>query len=78
MVIEEEGQDLVCSECGDYLGIQVFRYTVNQPMCKTCQDPDEPCPECGISPSEDLIIHFICKKCQIEKDIILNGSGRSR
>ncbi len=70
---EVEGWDMVCEYCNEEFGLTFFEYTIDQPMCSTCSDADEPCMECGISPSGDTRIKFVCKPCQMKIPVIVKG-----
>jgi len=72
---EVDGFNMVCEECHEEFGVTYFEYTVDQPMCQTCNDGDEPCHECGISPSEDIRVKHVCKKCQMKKVIVISGKA---
>ena len=72
---EVDGFEMVCEECGEEFGVTYFEYTVDQPMCKICNDGDEPCPECGIAPSQDIRVKHICKNCQMKKAIVVSGKA---
>jgi len=72
---EVEGWQLICEECNEDFGLTFFEYIVDQKLCKTCNDGDEPCHECGVSPSQDMTVKFMCRKCQIEKNVVVKGES---
>ena len=69
----DDGQILTCEYCNEEFGLVVFDNRIES-KCSVCEDGDEPCPECGIAPSQDMRIKFICKPCQIEHNIIASGT----
>ncbi len=72
MAKEIEGTTLVCEYCNQEFGLIWFDWTIKT-KCSVCSDGDEPCPECGIAPANDVSVKYVCKKCEMEHDIIISG-----
>ena len=74
MPIEVDGHNAVCEECNEIFGVIYFDSLIPQPNCKTCNDIDKPCPECGIT-GNDIEVKFMCKNCQMKKGLIIQGGA---